>query len=362
MAADERPRPATEAADDVVEIVSAPAAPETLSEEGEEEFQLERIRVRRRVVGRRLDKYLHGRLPRLSRTLIQKLIKQGDVTVNGKVMKCSYEPGANDLIELRVPPPLPLEVIPQEIPLDILYEDEHIIALNKQIGIICHPSHPSQTGTIANALAFYAGQNLSHGDDPFRPGIIHRLDKNTSGVMLIAKSDEAHWRIGLQFERRTIQKTYFGICEGEISLDSDIIDQPLAAHPMIQERYMVPGFPTREMLFKDAVTHYRVVERFKGFTIVHLHPKTGRTHQLRVHMSAIGHPLLGDTFYGGHHFSERDLTGGEGSAEPLLEFQALHAMRIEFCHPITEKTMTIEAPLPPRLTRIVDLLRTHRRK
>jgi 23S rRNA pseudouridine1911/1915/1917 synthase len=347
--------------DDVIEVVGEAPAPEVLAEEGEAEFNLERISVRRRIVGRRLDKYLHGRLPRLSRTLIQKLIKQGDVTVNGRTVKCSYEPATGDAIELRVPPPLPLDVIPEEHPLNIIYEDEHMIALNKQIGIICHPSHPSQTGTIANALAFYAGRNLSQGTDAFRPGIIHRLDKNTTGVMLVAKTDEAHWRVGLQFERRTIQKTYFGICEGELSLDGDIIDQPLAAHPAIQDRYLIPGFPAREMLFKDAVTQYRVVERFKGFTIVHMFPKTGRTHQLRVHMSAIGHPLLGDTFYGGHHISERDITG-DGSTEPVLEFQALHAFRIEFQHPITEKPMKIEAPLPESLLRIVDMLRQHRRK
>jgi len=328
--------------------------------EAEPEFQLERLRIRRRVVGRRIDKYLHGRFPRISRTMMQKLIRQGDVTVNGRTVKCSFEPGAGDLVELKVPPPVPMDVVPQELPLDILYEDEHMLAINKQIGIICHPSGPAQTGTIANGLAFYAGQNLSHGDDPFRPGIVHRLDKNTSGVMLVAKTDEAHWRLGLQFERRVVQKTYFGICEGEIQLDGDIIDQPLAAHPMIQERFCVPGFPTREMLFKEAVTQYRVQERFTGFTVVHMFPKTGRTHQLRVHMSAKGHPLMGDSFYGGHYYSEKDLSGGGGSDEPLLRFQALHALRIAFQHPIKEVPMELEAPLPGRLAHIVDLLRMHR--
>lgn len=336
------------------------SAGELESSDAEPEFQLEKLRIRRRVVGRRLDKYLHGRFPRISRTMMQKLIKQGDVTVNGKTAKCSYEPGAGDIVELRVPPPEPTDVIPEDIPIAIVYEDAHMMAINKHIGIICHPSHPSQTGTIANGLAFYAGQNLSHGDDPFRPGIVHRLDKNTSGVMLVAKTDEAHWRLGLQFERRTIQKTYFGIAEGVVSLDGDIIDQPLAAHPAVKDRYIVPGFPTREMLFKEAVTHYRVQERFRGFTIVHMYPKTGRTHQLRVHMSSIGHPLMGDTLYGGHHFSEKDLTG-TGGEDPLLTFQALHAFKIEFNHPISEKRMELEAPLPDHLQRIVDMLRQHRK-
>ncbi|NOX58827.1 MAG: RluA family pseudouridine synthase, partial [Planctomycetes bacterium] len=184
-------------------------------------------------------------------------------------------------------------------------------------------------------------------------------DKNTSGVILIAKTDEAHWRLGLQFEKRQIQKTYFGICEGVPTLDRDIIDQPLSEHPMIKERYMVPGFPTRQMLFKEAVTKYEVQERFRGFAVIHMFPKTGRTHQLRVHMSAIGYPLVGDTFYGGHHVSEHDLSGS-GSEETLLAFQALHAYKIEFAHPITSKPTEIQAPLPDRLTRIVDLLRQYR--
>ena len=337
----------------------AEPADELAHSSAEPEFITERLCVRRRTVGRRLDKYLHGRFPRLSRTVIQKLIRQGEVTVNGKVAKCSYEPNGGDVIELRVPPPEPTDVIPEDIPLDIIYEDRHMLALNKHTGIICHPSHPSQTGTIANGLAHYAGQNLSHGDDPFRPGIVHRLDKNTSGVMLVAKTDEAHWRLGLQFEQRKIQKTYFGIVEGDPTLDGDLVNQPLAAHPAIRDRHIVPGFPSREMLFKEAVTQYRVQQRFHGFATVHMHPKTGRTHQLRVHMSAIGHPLMGDTLYGGHLFSEKDLTGA-GSDKPLIEHQSLHAAHIKFIHPIKEEPMEIEAPLPDRLRRIVDLLCKHR--
>lgn len=342
--------------------ITPPADAQTTPEEiGGEEAALDvsTFRIRRRVSGRRIDKYIQGRMPRLSRTLVQKLIKLGEITVNGRAVKCSYEPDGGDLVECRVPPPQPMDIIAEPIPLEVVYEDRHMLALNKHTGIICHPSHSTQTGTIANGLAHYAGENLSHGDDPFRPGIVHRLDKNTSGIMLIAKEDEAHWRLSIQFEKRTIQKTYFGICEGEISLDGDIINQPLAAHPMIKDRYLVPGFPTREMLFKEAITQYRVVERFGGFTIVDMFPKTGRTHQLRVHMSAIGHPLVGDTFYGGHLLSEHDLAG-EGDTKPLIRFQSLHARRIAFAHPITGKAMELEAPLTPVLERIVNLLRAHR--
>ncbi len=319
------------------------------------------IYIRRRMPGRRLDKYLHGRFRRMSRTTIQRLIKQEAITVNHKPTKASYEPDAGDRIDLVIPPPEPYEIIPEEIPLDIIYEDEVMLAINKQTGIIVHPSHGTQTGTIANGLACYAN-SLSHGDDPFRPGIVHRLDKNTTGVMLVAKNDEAHWRLAIQFERRTVRKTYLGVIEGTPELDSDIINAPLAAHETIRDRYMIPSAHQRwrAKLVKEAVTEYEIVERFKGYALAHLHPRTGRTHQLRVHMSYIGHPMAGDTFYGGHHVSELSLTG-QGSDEPITSQQALHAYRIRFKHPISEAQMELEAPPPSELARLIQLLREHRR-
>ncbi len=319
------------------------------------------IYIRRRLPGRRLDKYLHGRFRRMSRTTIQRLIKQEAITVNHKPTKASYEPEAGDRIDLIIPPPEPYEIIPEEIPLDIVYEDEVMLAINKHTGIIVHPSHGTQTGTIANGLAWYAN-SLSHGDDPFRPGIVHRLDKNTTGIMLVAKTDEAHWRLAIQFERRTVRKTYLGVVEGSPELDSDIINAPLAAHDTIKDRYMIPSahHRWRAKLVKEAITEYEVVERFRGYALVHLHPRTGRTHQLRVHMSYIGHPMAGDTFYGGHHVSELSLSG-QGSDEPVTSQQALHAYRIRFKHPISEAQMELEAPPPPELARLIQLLREHRR-
>lgn len=318
------------------------------------------LHIRRRLPGRRLDKYLHGRFPRLSRTLIQRLLKEGTITVNGRPVKASYEPDGGDRIDLVIPPPQPYEVIPEPISLDIVYEDDHLLAINKQKGIIVHPSHGTQRGTIANGLAYYAN-SLSHGDDPFRPGIVHRLDKNTTGIMLVAKTDEAHWRISLQFERRTIRKTYLAVVEGGPQLDSDIINAPLMAHTTIKDRYVVTGAHQKfaSKLSKEAITEYEVVERFRGYSLVHLHPKTGRTHQLRVHMSYIGHPMANDTFYGGHYVSEAHLAG-EGSDEPLTSQQALHAFRIRFVHPITEKTLELEAPPPPELAHLIHLLRQYR--
>ena len=265
-------------------------------------------------------------------------------------------------LDLLIPPPEPYNVIPEPMPLDIVYEDDHILALNKPKGVIVHPSHATQTGTLANGLAHYA-RSLSHGEDPFRPGIVHRLDKNTTGIMLVAKHDEAHWRLSLQFERRTIHKTYLAVVEGEPQLDSDRIDAPLGAHPTLKDRYIVseahPQLVSR--LAKEAVTEYEVAERYRGYALMHLHPKTGRTHQLRVHISYIGHPMVGDTYYGGQPVSEQSLTG-QGSEAPITSQQALHAFRIHFTHPIRESTMELEAPPPPELARLIRLLREHRSK
>ena len=315
-----------------------------------------RLRIRRRLPGRRLDKYLHGRFPHLSRTAIQRLIKQEAITVNGQPAKASYEMSGGDVIDLTIPPPEPREVIPEDIPIDVIYEDDFLLALNKQAGIICHPARGDQTGTLANALVYYANE-LSHGSDPFRPGIVHRLDKNTTGVMLVAKTDEAHWRLSLQFERRTIQKTYVAVTHGELHLDGDTIDAPIGVHPVVREKFAVMVRENRINIGKNAVTHYEVAERFRGYTLVQLQPKTGRTHQLRVHMSHIGHPIVGDTMYGGRAISELDLTGS-GSSEPLVEYQALHAWRIEFSHPITEKPVKLEAPFHGPFRRLVQILRS----
>jgi 23S rRNA pseudouridine1911/1915/1917 synthase len=329
---------------------------------GEDEPQehVEVLQVGHRAAGKRIDRFLQDRFPRTSRTIHQRLIKQGMVTVNGLPTKPSYSPVTGDEIRIVLPPPPPSEVVPQDIPIDILYEDDWLIVLNKRTGIVCHPAHGTQTGTVANAVAFHA-KTLSRGSEPFRPGIVHRLDKNTTGVMLIAKNDEAHWRVSLQFERRTVRKEYVAICEGEMRLDGDVINKPLAPHPETTKRMILPSAnPPRQAMFKEAITEYRVEKRYRGFTVVRMFPKTGRTHQLRVHMSSIGHPIAGDGLYGGRHISERDLAG-TGSVEPLITHQALHAQRLSLMHPILEKPLNVEAPLPVHMTRIIDLLEQYRR-
>lgn len=340
-------------------------SPKENGDEESPELEVRQHVVTRRQAGKRLDKYLADRYPLLSRTVLQRFIRQGLVTVNAMPSKPSYEPTEEDVIEISLPPPPPSELAPFYLPLDILYEDDWLLAINKPAGVVCHPANLTQTNTIANAAVFYA-RSLSAGSDPFRPGILHRLDKNTTGVMLIAKTDEAHWRIALQFERRTVRKEYFAVCQGELPLDGDVINKPLAAHPSTTQRMVLPGpspirlhEPPRQAMFKEAITEYKVQKRYRGYTAVALFPRTGRTHQLRVHMASIGHPIAGDVLYGGRPVSEKGLTGS-GEEAPFLSHQALHARRIRFVHPIHERPMEIEAPLPDDIRRIIELLDAHR--
>jgi 23S rRNA pseudouridine1911/1915/1917 synthase len=268
----------------------------------------------------------------------------------------------------------PQEALPENIPLDIVHEDEDFIAINKQSGLIVHPARGHWSGTLINALLWHSEKThstLSTGSDPWRPGIIHRLDRDTTGLILIAKTDEAHWRLAGQFERRTIKKTYMAIVHGLVELDSDMIDAPLAVHPKIREKYAV-----RPEIGKPAQTVYAVKERFKigraGYTLLELAPKTGRTHQLRVHCSHIGHPIVGDSMYGGRQITRADIQGEiqsskrttrdaqQGSEnEVLIERQALHAFRLQFVHPSKFTRVILEAAMPSDMRRILDLLRLH---
>jgi 23S rRNA pseudouridine1911/1915/1917 synthase len=334
---------------------SAPDLVDDADDQEESEEETHVISVRRRLPGRRLDKYLRSKFPRVSRTTLQQFIKDGRVTVNDLPTKASYEPAAGDTIKVVLPPPPPTDIVPEDIPLDVIYEDDWLLVINKRPGIVCHPGFPGQTGTIVHAAAFHADR-ISAGSEPFRPGILHRLDKNTTGVLVIAKTDEAHWRVALQFERRTTRKEYFAICHGQVRLDGDVINKPLSPHPSTTQRMILPSaIPPRQAMFKEAITEYRVDTRYRGYTTVALFPKTGRTHQLRVHMASIGHPILGDTLYGGKVVSEQDLAAA-GSAEPLIEHQALHARRLRLIHPIHERPIEFEAPLPENVQRILEIL------
>jgi 23S rRNA pseudouridine1911/1915/1917 synthase len=299
---------------------------------------------------RRIDQYLVDRVGYMSRAQVQRVIEEGLVKVNGRVAKSSYKPRLNDEIEMVAPPEPVTEIVPEPIPLEIIYEDDHFMAINKQSGIMVHPARGKWTGTLVNGLIHY-GKKWSTINGNWRPGILHRLDRNTTGVMLIAKSDEAHWRIARQFENRTIQKTYVAVCHGIPALRGDVIDMPIGKDKYAREKQAVRK---EENGGKPAMTIYEVQETFakpgeEKYSFLKLTPKTGRTHQLRVHMSHLGFPLVGDDMYSGRPFVRDDFR---------FERQALHAFEITFVHPATLKNMTISAPIPPDMERLLGFLRS----
>jgi 23S rRNA pseudouridine1911/1915/1917 synthase len=304
--------------------------------------------------GRRLDAYLAARFSEYSRTFIQALIHDGRITVNGAVVKPSYSPVPGDCVLALVPVQRHEEVPAEDIPLEILYEDRWLVAVNKPPDLVVHPSKGHQTGTLVNALVYHFDQ-LSGTYGPLRPGVVHRLDRDTSGVILVIKDDSVHEGIARQFEERSIRKEYTAICEGRFALDGDMIDAPIGRDPKHRERMRV-----RPSSGRPAQTIYEVVERLGEFTVVRCRPRTGRTHQIRVHLQYVGHPIVADPFYGVRDaLYPSDLTGGEHAPdeEPLLVRQALHARRITFVHPKTGEQITVEAPLAPDMAGLIDVLR-----
>ncbi len=315
-----------------------------------------RFKVGSSIRERRIDKYLHGRFSNFSRVMIQKQIAAGAVKVNGKVVKCSFKLSPDDEIELVLPELPSKEILAEDIPLDIIYEDDCLIILNKQADMIVHPARGNTHGTLVNALAYYC-EKLSSGLGELRPGIVHRLDRNTTGVMVVTKNDSAQWKIAKQFERRQAKKSYLAIVHGVPELESDRISVPLGIHPRVREKYAI-----RPEIGKEAITFYEVLESFRGFSLLKLTPKTGRTHQIRVHLSYIKHPIVADDMYGGKLVYLWQLKDSETAVEePIVGRPALHAHTLEFKHPTTEKQVKFEAPLPQDMQRLLDMLREHRK-
>lgn len=333
-------------AEEAVEVVGA-------EDEGGPEQT--RLYVGHGIQERRIDKYLQGRFGQFSRTIIQRIIKEEAVKVNDKPVKPSFQLSAGDIIDLILPPPPVREILPEDIPLNILYEDDDIVVINKQADLIVHPARGNTHGTLVNALAFHFGKLPTAGGE-FRPGIVHRLDRNTTGVMVVAKSETAHWRISRQFENRQTQKSYMAIVHGTPELTADVINKPLGVHPKIREKYAI-----RPEMGKEAITFYEVIEAFRGFSLLHVRPKTGRTHQIRVHLSHIKHPIIGDDMYGGKLVYPWQLKNAEAAAEePIINRPALHAYTLEFKHPATGQPMKFEAPLASDMQKCIELLRLHR--
>ncbi len=313
------------------------------------------IRVGNSIKERRVDKYLHGRYHNYSRVMIQEIIKAGAVKVNGKIVKPSFKLSPGDKIELTLPELPSKEILPEDISLDIIYEDDDIIVLNKQADMIVHPARGNTHGTLVNALAFYSDK-LSSGLGEFRPGIVHRLDRNTTGVMVVTKNDSAQWKVAKQFEQRQMKKSYLAIVHGTPELMADRINAPLGLHPRAREKYAI-----RPEIGKEAITFYETIESFRGFSLLKMTPKTGRTHQIRVHLSYIKHPIVGDDMYGGKVAYPWQLQDGEPAVEePVINRVALHAHTLEFKHPTTEKEVKFEAPLPEDMQMLLDMQRKYR--
>jgi 23S rRNA pseudouridine1911/1915/1917 synthase len=304
---------------------------------------------------RRLDTYLQSRFSRFSRTHIQTLIKDQGVTVNEHPAKASTKVSSKDKIDLVVPVPKTNELLAEDIPLNIIYEDDDMIVLNKQANIIVHPARGNKSGTLVNGLVFYANQ-LSSINGDFRPGIVHRLDRNTTGVMVVAKTDTAHWMLSKQFAERTTQKTYIAVAQGVPDLTNDCIDKPIGTNKSFRERMAVTYDG------KEAITFFKVIEEFRGYCVLELSPKTGRTHQLRVHMMYIKHPIVADDMYGGKVIYPWQIEDREAAPEdPLMSRTALHAWKLEINHPSTGKRMTFQADLPDDIQTLIDELRKHRK-
>ncbi|MEC8557713.1 MAG: RluA family pseudouridine synthase [Planctomycetota bacterium] len=312
--------------------------------------------------GQRIDAVLALLLDSYSRVFLRRVVQDGGVTVNGIVVKPSFKVRPGQAIEAKVPPPPEDGPQPEDIPLNVLYEDEGMLAIDKPAGMVVHPAKGNWKGTLASALAFRF-QQLSDVGGVTRPGIIHRLDRDTTGVILIAKTNSVHLKLSEQFEQRTVQKEYFALAIGKIELDRDVIQLPIGPHPYQRDKMAIRKDHPQS---KEAETRYEVVERFGGISAVQLQPKTGRTHQIRVHMSHVGAPVLCDRLYAGHaHISRGELLRRIARKQPstpqdqdvLLNRQALHARRIEFTHPLTGEPMKIESPVPADMQAVMQVLR-----
>jgi 23S rRNA pseudouridine1911/1915/1917 synthase len=320
------------------------------------------LTAKRKVEGQRLDQYLTAMFPDYSRSVIRKVIDAGAVMVNGQTAKASYRVRHDDHVRIWLPAPLHDVPVPEDIPLEILYEDEFLALVNKPADMVVHPAKGHWSGTLVNALQFRFGQ-LSQLGGAYRPGIVHRLDRDTSGVILVAKQEKTHRDLSYQFETRKVFKEYLAITAGVLERDSDYIEGRIGRHKLDRVKMAVVEDEEEDEDSKDACSYYEVIERFRGFTFCRTQPRTGRTHQIRVHLASVGCPVLADKVYGGRDCLRlADLVPGldPEKDELLLARQALHASRLRFSHPERRKVIEAEAPLPPDFRRTLAALREHR--
>ena len=290
---------------------------------------MEKLTAVAEKTGERIDALLPHIVPELTRSGAQKLLESGAVTVNGKPVRKNYKSCAGDVIEVTLPEPEPTELVAQNIPLDVVYEDADVIAVNKPRGMVVHPAPGHPDGTLVNALLYHCGDSLSGVGGEKRPGIVHRIDMDTSGLLIAAKNDAAHQGLSAQLSDHSMFRVYEAVVYGHMRENSGTVNAPIARHPVDRKRMAISARGGRE-----AVTHWEVIARYKGFSHIRCRLETGRTHQIRVHMEHIGHPIAGDMVY------------GRKKAEKGLEGQCLHARELEFAHPRSGEVVHLTCPLP----------------
>ena len=297
------------------------------------------LRASEESKNQRLDAFLASSLDGLTRSQVTRLIESGEVAVDGRAVSKSYKLAGGEDIAVTLPEPEPVEAVPQDIPLDVVYEDADVIVVNKPSGMVVHPAPGHPDGTLVNALLYHCAGTLSGVGGALRPGIVHRIDRDTSGLIIAAKNDAAHQYLSAQLADHTLARTYECIVVGALREDRGTVDAPIARHPTDRKRMAVVAGG------REAVTHWEVIARYPGYTHVRCRLETGRTHQIRVHMAYIGHPILGDTVYG----AKKEVPGLTG--------QCLHAVGLRFLHPRTHEVVELSCPLPDEFTRMLQKIR-----
>lgn len=306
-------------------------------------MKMESFEVEAEQEGERLDKFLSIIYPEFSRAFFQKLIKSKQVSVNEIPQKASYCVKIDDIVTVEIPDAVETTIEPENIPLDILYEDDDVLIVNKPKGMVVHPSAGHYSGTLVNAIMYHCKDTLSGINGEIRPGIVHRIDMDTTGSLIVCKNDEAHVNIAQQIKEHSVNRIYVGIVCGNVKEDSGTVEGAIGRHPIERKKMAI-----NEKNGKPAITHYKVLERFKNYTYMQFKLETGRTHQIRVHMASIGHPLLGDTLYSSGRSPFKHLQG-----------QCLHAKTIGFIHPKTGEYMEYSAPLPEYFEKLLCLLKSN---
>ena len=297
------------------------------------------IRLTADRAGERLDQFLARSVEGLTRSAAQRLLEEGAVTRSGRPARKNDKTSPGDVLEVVLPDPAPVDLLPQNIPLDVVYEDGDVIVVNKPVGMVVHPAPGHPDGTLVNALLYHCGNSLSGINGALRPGIVHRIDRDTSGLIIAAKNDAAHLALAEQLQDHSLYREYEAVCAGSLREDAGTVDAPVGRHPADRKRMAIDRKNGRR-----AVTHWTVLGRYPGCTHIQCRLETGRTHQIRVHLASIGHPILGDTVYGAK------------KPYPGLADQCLHARRLSFLHPRTGERVTVECPLPDYFTALLDKL------